>query len=144
VDGLAGDGSGNQDIALGEYNTSGTLVSTFGTGGITLTPDGSDAAGNAIDVSGNFIWVAGSGNSQTAFLARYNSNGTLTKITTAGVGSGSTWTSMATASNGEVLVAGFTNVSGTQYVALAEYNALGSLDRTFGNSGTESPKGSGV
>jgi hypothetical protein len=74
-------GSSKQEIALAEYNSTGTLVSTFGNSGVTLLPVGYSATGNAVMVSSGLIYVAGVGNgTNTAVLAQFNSSGTLSRL----------------------------------------------------------------
>ena len=136
VAGYGKDSSGNQDILLAKYNSSGTLASSFGTSGVTLDPVGSQATGNAILVSGSSIYVAGTGGgTQTAVLAQFNSNGTLTRVATHRSGSDNVWNAIGL-SGSDIIVAGYDrNAAGKKAIALAEYNSLDSLVTSFGTGG---------
>ncbi len=133
-------GASDSDFALARYNADGTLDTTFGTGGKTITDIGSgsfDAASAAV-LQGGKILVAGSSNNDFA-LVRYSADGKLD--TTFGT-SGKTITDYSNNSvdtayglvlqnDGKILAAGSANGN----FALARYSADGKLDTTFGTGG---------
>jgi uncharacterized delta-60 repeat protein len=141
------DAGSNYDVALVRYNTNGTLDSTFGAGGKVTTPIGSrdDTASAVAVLPDGKIVVAGdtaaSGDNHFA-LARYTPSGTLDssfgtggKVTTI-FGTLSFLYAMAVQADQKLVVAGETLIAGTTDFALARYNPNGTLDATFGNSGT--------
>lgn len=142
-------GASNGDFALARYNISGTLDTTFGTGGkVTTDFSGLDHANAvAIQADGKII-AAGQGfNSSSGpdfALARYLSDGTLDttfgsggKVTTAFSNDPDEAFAIAIQTDGKIVVAGTSNASAaTQFdFALARYNGDGTLDTTFGSGG---------
>jgi uncharacterized delta-60 repeat protein len=141
-----------QDFALARYNPDGSLDTTFGTGGKVLTDffgDADQGAGVALQADGKIV-VAGSVRRSTFFgstdyfaLARYNSDGTLDSTFGSGglavatpVGSiGDQVTGLALMGNGQLVVSGSINLTGNDEFAAARFNADGSLDTSFGDSG---------
>jgi uncharacterized delta-60 repeat protein len=125
-------GSYNSDFALLRYTPTGTLDSTFGSGGEVVT---SSAGGNVVALAlENGDIVAGGGGT----LARYTLNGSLD----ATFGSGGIVTTALGISNllvqpnGEIVAVGNgTGSNGRGAWALARYNVNGSLDSTFGSGG---------
>jgi uncharacterized delta-60 repeat protein len=93
VTGGASGGTGAAGLVVAEYDRSGNLVTSFGSGGLVITPTFSDSAGNTfINPSGNAVTVDGRGrivvagtaapspgpfNPAVALLARYNADGSL-------------------------------------------------------------------
>jgi uncharacterized delta-60 repeat protein len=145
--------SGSQlfDFALARYLPTGQPDVSFGTQGKVVTDFGGafdQAYSVAIDSSGNIV-VAGftnvSGSSQLFdfALARYLptgqpdvSFGTQGQVITDFGGTDDRAFSVAIDSSGNIVVAGFTNVSGDQYdFALARYLPTGQLDVSFGTQG---------
>jgi uncharacterized delta-60 repeat protein len=140
------------DFLVARYNADGSVDTSFGTGGRTVTDfnrayDEASAVALQPQTSGpSKILVAGM--VQNKFgddfgLTRYNANGTLDttfgskgKVET-DLGGGIDWAdSMVVDSAGRILVAGYTNATGTSYVAaLVRYTANGALDTTFGSGG---------
>src|ERR1700733_72061 len=131
--------------ALARYTPSGSLDSTFGTGGVVTTQIGSSSDGYAVQLqSGGQIVVGGfasvSGVSNFA-VARYNTNGTLdTTFNSSGTLPGTVTTTIGSQaiayalgiqSSGAIVAAGTSNNS----FALAQYTTSGILDTTFGSSG---------
>jgi uncharacterized delta-60 repeat protein len=144
------------DFLLARYNADGTLDTSFGSGGHTVTDFGSSGDNaNAVALQPQAdgtskILVAGMTASKKGIgevaLARYNANGTLDttfgtngKVITSLGGSATEWvTAMAVDSSGRILVAGYTNgnpnVSGDAATVL-RYTANGALDTSFGSGG---------
>ncbi len=139
------------DFALARYNSDGTLDTTFGIGGKTVTDfSGSDdfAYALAIQADGKIVVAGVSFNPSTSendfALARYNSDGTLDA--TFGIG-GKTVTDfsdsdefandIAIQADGKIVVAGYSLSTDTVSYdfALARYNSDGTLDTTFGIGG---------
>jgi uncharacterized delta-60 repeat protein len=112
--GRAGVNPPQYDAVLARYNTDGTVDSSFGSGGITISDFGGQsdrAQGVAIDSDGSFIVVGQEGFSQLPLVARYYADGTLdtsSSLSTPGIGR-----SVAIGSGGRILVAGsWTSASG--------------------------------
>jgi uncharacterized delta-60 repeat protein len=153
-----GPGAGGRNFLLVRYNPNGTLDGSFGAGGIVVTQvapgDGREIAvgmmidaGNRIILSGQANMGAGAGGFNFA-LARYTSDGSLDASFGAG---GMVTTAIAPGDNfdgaiagvgidaaGKIAVAGSADNSGNfdTDLALARYNADGSLDSSFGTGGT--------
>lgn len=134
-------------FAIGLFNTSGVLDTSFNSTGTNTTLIGAGSLAHAvtIDSSGNYV-TAGiavvSGTPVTA-LARYTSAGILDStfgtggVTTTQIGNSSDGYAVALQSNGQIVVGGFSNVSGVSNFAVARYNSSnGSLDTTFNSGGT--------
>lgn len=139
--GLTFNGS-NNDFVVIRYNATGTLDTTFnGTGKVVTAVSTGLEAANAVAVqSDGKIVVAGmSGGHLTAI--RYNSNGSLDtsfngtgKVTTI-LGTSSRGMSLAIQSDGKIVVAGYSQVSGNDDFALVRYTTTGGLDTTFNTTG---------
>ncbi|MBI4339383.1 MAG: hypothetical protein HY680_05470 [Chloroflexi bacterium] len=152
---------GDPSFALSRYNANGSLDTSFGTGGKVVTDFGGAEAGIAVGVQRDGrIVVTGysdaSNTSQDFALARYDANGSLDtsfgvggKVTT-DFGGNDVASSMAIQSDGKILLAGSRDVGGSVAVqadgtflrssfevnfALAQYNADGNLDASFGVGG---------
>jgi uncharacterized delta-60 repeat protein len=153
--------SSNLNFSLIRYNTDGSLDTSFGSGGIVTTDfDGGNDSINTllftpdhkIDAVGNVTVTKGKGAGQQIGVARYNADGTLD--TTFGKGGkasvqvstayqyNKSYESAATLDpSGRLVVAGSyvgqKQFGGYNYAnALARFNSNGSLDTTFGGSGT--------
>jgi uncharacterized delta-60 repeat protein len=123
-------GGYNSDFALLAYTPTGTLDSSFGSGGEVVTP-AATGGGIASLALANADIVAGGG----SFLAKYTLSGTLN--TTFGSGgiatSAAAMRSLLVQPNGQIVAVG----TGKGLVwELARYNVNGSLDTTFGSGGT--------
>jgi uncharacterized delta-60 repeat protein len=132
-------------FALVAYTPSGSLDTTFGSGGKAITAVGnigstrlSAAQYSSTDPSGNankIVVVDNGGNGIT--LARYNPNGTLdTTFGTNGVVTtpfNGVALSVAIQPDGKIVVGG--SASNSADFALVRYNPNGSLDTTFGTGG---------
>jgi uncharacterized delta-60 repeat protein len=147
---------GDNDIAVVRYNTDGSLDTGFGTGGKVTTAIGirEDEAHAVVIQSDNKIVIAGRSkiNSNHDFIAvRYNTNGSLDtsfgtdgKVNTAfGTRIDNGW-AMALQSDGKIVVAGTSQITGTTYdFSLVRYKTDGSLDETFGTGGKVTTDGVG-
>lgn len=128
------------DFAVARYTSTGTLDSTFGIGGITVTKFtlGMDQINSlAIDSLGRIVAAGSFGFSAGSALARYNSNGFLDasfgsagKVMTV-IGPGSAFGGVAIDSAGRIISGG----------PLARYNPDGSLDTSFGQAGVDPGSG---
>lgn len=156
VAGRAGGGEGT-GFAVARYNISGTLDTTYGTGGaISTTIDnnpGGGALGVDIDNSGRAVVGGSTTNSDGAryiALVRYTISGTLDSTfgtngivtTTLGITVGGLDGDVIIDPNGKILYlgaigpysGGLTSIDGRAFL-VARYNSDGSLDTTFGNGG---------
>jgi len=135
------------DFAVVRYTITGTLDSSFGTGGIVTTPIGSsNDIGRAMAIqSDGKIVVAGFSNNginDDFAVVRYNSNGSLDttfdtdgKVTTpTSSGSNEGW-GVAIQTDGKIVVAGHGNNGANYDFQLVRYNSNGSLDITFDSDG---------
>lgn len=143
------------DFAVVRYNADGTLDSGFGSGGLART----DFKGNgdvawAVSVqpgtngkalAAGYANVPLKGNSQWSAdfaVARYTTAGSLdTSFGTSGkmttnLGGTDIAYDLAVLPDGKFVLAGLTDAKGYWSIALARYNANGSLDTTFGSKGT--------
>ena len=142
--------TGASAFALARYNTDGSLDPTFGSGGTVTTsffgPGDDDEALSVAIQADQKIVVAGYATDNLTFgprfaLARYNADGSLD----AGFGSGGLLTTsffgnedeafaVAVQADQKIVVAGHA-VDAAPEIALARYNADGSLDASFGSGG---------
>jgi uncharacterized delta-60 repeat protein len=139
---------------LARFNADGSVDQTFGNNGNVVTTFGDHTAGAAdlvLQADGKIIAVGVSGAGPYSelndfALARYNADGSLDqsfgtggKVITHFPGvfnTGSTATSVALQSDGNVVVGGFYKNERTPHqFALTRYNSNGTLDSTFGQSG---------
>ncbi|WP_374682213.1 DUF4347 domain-containing protein, partial [Accumulibacter sp.] len=141
-------GKYNNNFGLARFNSNGSLDTSFGTSGFINTDfaGGTDVAHSiALQADGRIVLggLAFSGTSFDFALARYNSNGTLD---TSFNGTGKVLTDLGTNSSdigyqltlqpdGKILLAGWSDAGGTNDFALVRYNADGTLDTTFNNTG---------
>lgn len=139
---------GNPKVALARYNANGTLDATFGTGGKVLisffpAPQINLARAITIQTDGKLVVAGMAGpNEQTASgaLARFNSDGTLdTTFGTGGkvllnvsAGLGNGFRGVTVQSDGKIVAVG----AAGQNAMVARFNTNGTLDTTFGGSGT--------
>jgi len=129
--------------------SSGSLDSIFGTGGIVTTSIGtSDDSANAVAIQSDGKIVAagysytGSGSGCDFAVARYNTDGSLDStfgtngIVTTAIGTGYNYAySVAIQSDQKIVVAGSAGYGTYEDFALVRYNTDGSLDSTFGTNG---------
>jgi uncharacterized delta-60 repeat protein len=144
--------SGAQNIIVAEYNSDGTLNTSFATSGIFNTSAGSaNAFGTAVnvDASGNIL-VGGNDDSGNVVLIRLTSAGALDStfgtggVATLSLGSGNGGNASAIVidANNKILVAGTAAISGTQYLYVARFNTDGTIDTTFNTTGYNAITGS--
>ncbi|MFA6603628.1 MAG: delta-60 repeat domain-containing protein [Patescibacteria group bacterium] len=146
-------------FALARYNADGSLDASFGSGadldgkaGIVMTNLGTgyfgsdDAYAVAVQPDGKIIAVGGAylGNYSGFGLARYNADGSLDlsfgnngwTVTTMGTGTGNEQArAVAVRLDGKIVVAGYVYNGASNDVALAIYNANGTLDLSFSDDG---------
>jgi uncharacterized delta-60 repeat protein len=138
------------DFALVRYNADGSLDQSFGTGGKVLTDFGTFSVDSAVSIAiqtdGKIVAAGDSdaaGNVDFA-LARYMANGSLDpgfgnggKVLTDFGSSGlDSAVAVGIQSDGKIVADGFSSGAGSDDFALARYESDGSLDPTFGSSGT--------
>ena len=143
-------GTSDNDFALTRYNADGSLDTSFGGGDGKVTTDvlgGSDSGFSVAVQDDGKILVAGyihNGTDYDLALTRYNANGSLDTgfgggdgIVTTPVGASNDYgRSISIQPDGKILVAGYTDTGGTNYVfALTRYNTDGSLDTGFDGNG---------
>ncbi len=133
------DARGNEGLALVRYLPDGTLDATFGSNGTLLT-DFESATALALQPDGKIVVAGASGDFA---LARYLPNGTLDTtfgsngmvLTDFGGGSNDHGGALALQSDGKIVVAGYSDASGSTAFALARYLPNGTLDATFSGDG---------
>jgi len=134
VTGTGGNGPTNYHFATARYNSDGSLDTTFGNHGSTITAfgPGSVFAHSIALQSDGKILVAGTAGSGYG-LVRYNSNGSLDtsfsgdgKVSYVGLGDAE---SVLVQNNGKILLAGSHG--------LVRYNSDGSLDTSFSGDGIQ-------
>ncbi len=128
---------------LMRYNSDGSLDAAFSGDGIVTTAIGEvNASARSViqQADGKLVVAAISGGGFT--LLRYNSNGSLDAtfsgdgIVTTAIGEGSAYaTSVIQQTDGRLVVAGYARIGSSDDIALARYNADGSLDTTFDGDG---------
>jgi uncharacterized delta-60 repeat protein len=128
---------------LVRYNSNGSLDTTFGSKGVVTYPSGFGGGGYGLIViqpsNGDIVVGGDVGYPYTFALLRYTPNGTLDptfgnggEVVTSVPGHNADLNSLAW-EDGEIVAAGSED---NQVWALARYTATGSLDTTFGPSGT--------
>ncbi len=137
----------NHDFALARYNVDGTLDSTFGVGGMTRTPIGSDTDilyDMSFQSDGKIVAVGyrDAGGSSDTVVVRYNANGTLDstfgyggKIVTASSSKNDSAFAVAVQSDGKIVVVGFAVGSSNNDFSVLRYHTNGTLDTTFDGDG---------
>ena len=143
-------GSTNYVFALARYNADGSLDTSFGSGGVVMTTvfpsNSAQAYAVAVEPDGKIV-VAGRAYDavrEEFALARYNADGSLDTsfgsggiVTTAfGTGDAAGY-GVVVQSDAKVVVAGYSSSDPLHTdIALARYDANGSLDTSFGSGGT--------
>jgi uncharacterized delta-60 repeat protein len=127
-------GYSDSAIFIARYSSSGSLDSTFGTNGITLTSVGSLASANGVVLqSDGTIVIAGS--SDTNFIvARYTTSGILdSSFGTNGVASipNAQGVDIVIQADGNIVGAGFSDTD----IVLMRYTTSGNLDTSWGTLG---------
>jgi uncharacterized delta-60 repeat protein len=133
------------NFLVANYSTSGTLISSFGSNGITTTTIGSQsqATSGALQSTGDII-VAGftflSGQTQFAVVryttagvldATFGTNGIVTQL----IGDGCAVNGCVTQSDDSIILAGNCVINGQPQIALMRLLNTGSVDTTFGTNG---------
>ena len=149
---VAGDSfnaSGNNDFAVVRYNANGTLDMSFNETGKATADFGAHDYGRSVAVHGDGrIVVTGYTtksyeSKKECALACFKANGSLDtsfngtgKVTTNFDGDGNAeGRSVAVQTDGKIVVVGYATAASTEKFALARYNADGTLDTSFGDSG---------
>ena len=141
-------GTDGTNFALVRYLPDGSLDTSFGTGGVVVTPIGTEsfALAGVIQADGKIV-AAGetfSDDTESLALARYLPNGSLDAsfgvggiVTTAGPDNQALAASAVTIqSDGKIIAAGnFSGTSSPTQFALVRYLPDGSLDTSFGTGG---------
>jgi RHS repeat-associated protein/uncharacterized delta-60 repeat protein len=148
VGGTGTDTGGHTEMALLKFNSSGSLDTSFGSGGVAVHEIGTASGIDAITVNSDdgTILAAGyglngSGQREVAVL-KFEGDGSLDTVFGSGgvvtteLGSYSMAKAMIVDSAGTILVAGKgTGAYSGKQVAIIAYNGDGSLDTSFGNGG---------
>jgi uncharacterized delta-60 repeat protein len=153
---LAG-GGGSQGFSLTRLNSNGSLDTSFGNQGVVSTSFSATTGATQIVIrpDGKIVLAGGggvkSGQLYGAFeLARYNANGSLDtsfgrqgQVTTFFGKFQVSAQALLLQPDGELIVAGDTDISAPQEWLMARYKTNGGLDSTFGNKGiVTTPSGS--
>ncbi len=137
----------NQEILTVRYNTNGSIDTSFGASNngqvLTVINVIDTAYVIALDANQKIIIAGSSYNDSTTYsvIARYNTDGSLdTTFNTTGyradlIGDSSEGEAIAIGSDGKIIVAGVTTLSGQASFFVARYNTDGSIDTTFGSQG---------
>ena len=149
---VAGDSfnaSGNNDFAVVRYNANGTLDMSFNETGKATADFGAHDYGRSVAVHGDGrIVVTGYTtksyeSKKECALSCFKANGSLDttfngtgEVTTNFGGDGNAeGRSVAVQTDGKIVVVGYATAGNTEEFALARYNADGTLDTSFGDSG---------
>ncbi len=136
----------NNDFAVVEYNSDGSLNNSFGSFGKVKTDinNSDDNAASVLMQTDGKLIVSGTtynGNNHDFAAVRYNSNGTLNnnfgtggKVVTDFDNSEDQNTSSAIQSDGKIILAGYSNGLYTD-LAVVRYNSDGTVDNSFGTNG---------
>jgi uncharacterized delta-60 repeat protein len=139
------------DFAVVRYNSDGSLDSTFGVGGIVVTDfgDNDHPVGLAIQSDGKIV-VAGNGDNDDIYLARYEQDGSLDATffggaVTAGLDGSHRAAGLVLQPDGKIVVAGSFAAEGPrgaphEFLAL-RFQTNGTLDPSFGNGGRVTGEG---
>lgn len=146
--------SNGRDYCLVRYNANGTIDNSFGTSGKVLTDISisDELESIAIQADGKIVTVGNSyiSGSTDFVLMRYNTNGSLDAgfgnlgiVTSSITTTGDYAEDIVVQSNGKIVVMGNIALSSDQDALLVRYNNNGTIDNSFGSSGTViSPIGS--
>ncbi len=144
---IAGGGKALQECVASQNNQNGfnltssliadaSLDTTFGTGGIVITPDTTTIVAIAIQKDGKIIAIGSV--SGDFIIARYNTDGSLDTMFGVGglvitdFGPGDSARDVAIQKDGKIVVAGLSSA----LVLVARYTVNGDLDLTFGSGGS--------
>lgn len=139
--------NGSVDFAAVRFTSNGTLDNTFGNAGKATADIGnnsSDLVVSATLQADGKILIGGSSyvnNERDFAIARFTANGSLDntfgtggKVTT-DLGVHDWGNSVAVQTDGKIVLAGYSEMSDHNELAVVRYNTNGSLDNTFGTSG---------
>ena len=141
---VGGMGGSILDFALARLNSDGSLDTSFGTGGKVSTAIGAstDSISALALQSDGKILAAGFASGGGFALARYNSNGTLDttfdtdgKLTLAPLTTSAQGRGVVVQPDGKIVVVGRDSNGSVNVMALARFNANGSLDTSFDGDG---------
>ncbi len=136
----------HENFVVLRYNSTGTLDTTFGSGGKITTTIGngySRALSLAIQVDGKIVAVGyyGTSNLSACAVVRYNKDGTLDNTfgtggkTTTTIGTYFMGASVAIQNDGKIVVVGRSDDGNNLVAEIIRYKTDGTLDSTFGNGG---------
>src|SRR6266536_2826635 len=139
----------NNDFAVVRYSVNGTLDTSFNKTGKATADFGADDFGRSVGMHGDGRIVVTGYTTKSYYskkhcaLACFKANGSLDtsfngtgKVTTDfGGGGNAEGRSVAVQTDGKIVVAGYATAGNTEKFALARYNADGTLDTSFGDSG---------
>lgn len=138
-------GSSNNDVAVVRYNANGSLDTTFSLDGIATIAGANYARAISIQGDGKIV-VAGISDdtaTQDFWVARLNADGTLDPsfggdgtVTMDFGGVSDHLADLAIQDDGRLVVVGHSYQGSSRPLAIARLNSDGSLDTTFGSSGT--------
>src|SRR5215204_633063 len=142
--GSSNNGSNNTDFAVVRFNANGTLDTSFGIDGRTITSftGGNDGANSiAVQADGKIV-AAGYSSYKDFAIARYNADGTLDntfdgdgRVITPVLDTQDMARSVVIQPDGKIIAAGFAGTNFNQDFAVVRYNPNGSLDSSFDNDG---------
>ena len=145
---VAGSSTANTDtdFAIARYNTDGSLDTSFGSGGIVITDLGSDVDvcdDVTIQDDGKIVaaGVFDYNNDGHFAVVRYNTDGSLDTsfgtggLVTTDIGTGDWAYYVGIQADGKIIVTGDSHNGSNSDFAVVRYNADGSLDTSFGQSG---------
>jgi len=132
--------NGQDDIIIMRYNSNGTVDNSFsGDGVLTIDISNQDESLNALTLSGDKIFIAGSNYSTgpSGFVIKLNADGSFDNSFGSGgrVNFAKALDDVQVASNGRIVVLSETYNFSTSKFALLRLNADGSTDNSFGSSG---------
>src|SRR6266496_4699317 len=139
----------NNDFAVVRYSVNGTLDTSFNKTGKATADFGADDFGRSVAMQGDGRIVVTGYTTKSYYskkhcaLACFKANGSLDtsfngtgKVTTDFGGDGNAeGRSVAVQTDGKIVVVGYATAGNTEKFALARYNAHGTLDTSFGDSG---------
>ncbi|MAP55232.1 T9SS type A sorting domain-containing protein [Altibacter sp.] len=142
VAGETREGTSNNNIVLLRYNSNGTLDTSFGNSGYTITDTGSlDDKTVAMQELNNGNILLGAFNGTNSILLEYTNNGALnTNFGTGGMVTTNTEgiygvMSLYIRDGSKILMSGFNTDTNQTSLVLFQFHSNGELDESFGNSG---------